>query len=270
MLENLSSELKLRGFSPETVKSYMFHNTKFKEFTTKEDSEVTEADIKAYLASLLDKDLSPSSVALAKAAIVFYHQNVLEKKLEKIETPKIPKKIPVVLTKEEVKKLMGAAKSAKHRLLIELLYSSGLRLSECTNLKLEDFELDQKIGWVRSGKGSKDRMFILSERLVKSIANAAGDKTSGLLFQGRNGKLTGRAVQKALAKIAERAKITKKVHPHMLRHSYATHLLEGGTDIRKIQVLLGHSDLSTTQIYTSVSTKELKKVASPMDDPFFD
>lgn len=269
-MDKLASELKLRGFSPETVKSYLFHNNKFKEFCTKSDKEIAEEDIKLYLASLLDKGLAHSTVALAKAAIIFYHEKVLEKTFKKIETPKIPKKIPVVLTKEEVRKLLRATKYAKHRLLIELLYSSGLRLSECINIKLEDLELDQKFGWVRKGKGSKDRMIILSDRLIKSIREAKGDKTSGLLFTGKNGKLTCRAVQKALVKIAERAGINKKVHPHMLRHSYATHLLESGTDIRKIQILLGHSDLSTTQIYTSVSTKELKKVISPMDDSFFD
>lgn len=265
-MDKLSSELKLRGFSGETVKAYLFHNKKFLEFCKKPEGEITRDDIKSYLASLIDKGLANSSIALAKSSIVFYHEKVLGKTFEKIETPKIPKKIPTVLTREEVRKLIGATKSAKHRLLIELLYSSGLRLSECTNLKIDDLELEDRMGWVRSGKGGKDRMIILSDKLVKSIKDAVSNERTGYLFEGRNGRLTGRAVQKALAKTAERAKIRKKVHPHTLRHSFATHLLEAGTDIRKIQVLLGHSNLSTTQIYTSVSTTELKKVRSPLDD----
>lgn len=266
MLDTLSSELKLRGFSQETVKAYLFHNKKFLEFINKPAEEVNEEDVKSYLAHLIsDKKLAASSVALARSALTFYYNEILGKAIS-IKTPKIPKKIPTVLTKEEVRKLMTATKSAKHRLLIELLYSSGLRLSECTNLKIEDLELEDRIGWVRSGKGGKDRMIILSDRVITSIKNAVGTMKTGFIFEGRNGQLTGRAVQKALAKSAERAKIRKKVHPHTLRHSFATHLLEAGTDIRKIQVLLGHSNLSTTQIYTSVSSTELKKVKSPLDD----
>jgi len=266
MLDTLSSELKLRGFSQETVKAYLFHNKKFLEFVSKPVEEVSEEDVKSYLAYLIsDKKLAASSVALARSALTFYYNELLGKTIT-IKTPKIPKKIPVVLTKEEVRKLMSSTKSSKHRLIIELLYSSGLRLSECINLKIDDLELADRIGWVRSGKGGKDRMIILSDRLVKSIKEATSNKKAGYLFEGRNGPMTARAVQKALAKSAERAKIRKKVHPHTLRHSFATHLLEAGTDIRKIQILLGHSNLSTTQIYTSVSTTELKKVRSPLDD----
>ncbi len=261
MLSTLGSELKLRGFSQETVKSYLFHNKKFLGFCDKDPKEVTEKDVKSYLAHLIsDKKLSASSVALSRSALTFYYNEILGKNIT-IKTPKIPKKIPVVLTKKDIKKLIGATKSSRHRLLIELLYSSGLRLSECINLNINDLELSEKIGWVRKGKGGKDRMFILSNQVIDSVKNVVGNRTKGPIFD-----ITPRAVQKALEVAGKRAGLKKKVHPHTLRHSFATHLLEAGTDIRKIQVLLGHANLSTTQIYTSVSTKELKKVRSPLDD----
>ena len=157
----------------------------------------------------------------------------------------------------------------KHRFIIKLLYSSGLRLSECVNLKLEDLDLKEKVGWVRSGKGKKDRIFILSENLMKDLyAYIAENKIEkGNLFLGWKKKpISKRTIQKLVNTAALKAGIKKKVHVHTLRHSYATHLLESGTDIRYIQELLGHSDLSTTQIYTKVSQEELKKIKSPLDN----
>ena len=146
-----------------------------------------------------------------------------------------------------------------------LLYSSGIRLSECIKMKRKDLELDEKIGWVRRGKGAKDRLMILSEKVSKDLTRFLKER-KGFVFVGRNGHLSKRLVQKVLADLAGKAGLSKHVHPHMLRHSFATHLLEAGVDIRKIQELLGHADLSTTQIYTKVSTAELKKVRSPLDD----
>ena len=145
--------------------------------------------------------------------------------------------------------------------------SSGLRLSECIHLKVEDLELEEKIGWVRKGKGSKDRFFILSERLIEDIkVYLEKEKRKGFLFFGYGNKeLSKRAVQKLVALAAARAGIRKRVKVHTLRHSFATHLLEAGVDIRKIQELLGHADLSTTQIYTKVSAAQLRGIKSPLD-----
>ena len=266
MLEKLATELKLRGFSENTVKSYCFHTQKFLDFYKKDVANVTNDDIKSFLAYLIaEKKLEPASVALAKAALVFYFQEVLQRKFIDVKTPKRAKSIPIILTKEEIKKLLGAAKNFKHKLMIELLYSSGLRLSELINLKTEDLEIADKVGWVRRGKGAKDRLMILSEKVSKDLVRFLKER-KGFVFTGRNGHLSKRLVQKVLADLAVEAGISKHVHPHMLRHSFATHLLEAGVDIRKIQELLGHADLSTTQIYTKVSTAELKKVRSPLDD----
>lgn len=265
-LAALETELKLRGFSPRTVKTYLFYNQKFLEFIKKEPKDATEDDIRKYLADKMSSGkISTSSVSLMKAALKFFYDDMLKKGIVNIKAPKISNRLPVVLTRAEVKRLIDSTKNEKHRLMLMLLYSSGLRLSECINLKYGDIDLDDGMGWVRSGKGKKDRMFILSEKLRDALKLKEA-KAIDYVFTGRNGPMKARGVQKLVENAAKRAKIDKPVHVHTLRHTFATHLLENGTDIRKIQKLLGHSNLQTTQIYTSVSTEELKKVKSPMDN----
>ncbi len=263
-IQKLETELKLRGFSDTTVKTYVFYTQKFLEFVNKVPDKITEDDIKSFLSEKISNNMSSSSIALLRASLAFFYSEVLKKGTIKIKTPKISKKLPVVLTKEEVRKLISSTKNHKHRTVIKLLYSSGLRLSECVNLKPIDLELNDSVGWVRSGKGSKDRIFLLSDNLVKDFEKHM-NLNQEYLFTGRNGKLSARAVQKIVREAAERAGIRKQISPHTLRHSFATHLLENGTDIRKIQKLLGHSNLQTTQIYAHVSTEELKKLKSPLD-----
>ena len=147
------------------------------------------------------------------------------------------------------------------------LYSSGFRLSELINLKVKDIDFNEGVGWVRKGKGSKDRMVIVSKTLLKELKKFVKDKDKNeyIFTNNKNKPFSPRNIQLILKKAQRKSNIGKNIHPHMLRHSFATHLLEDGVDIRKIQELLGHSDLSTTQIYTKVSTKELKKVKSPLD-----
>ncbi len=268
MLEKLENELKIRGLSKNTFSAYMFYNKKFLEFIQKNAEDVAEDDVKRYLGHLMaDKERSNRTVALVIAALEFFYVDILGKKFD-IKRPKVPKNIPVVLSKEEMKKILSVVKNKKHKLILELLYSSGLRLSECVNLKVEDLELNEKVGWVRKGKGAKDRFFILSDKLVNDTRKylEKEGRSSGNIFLGRNGQqLSKRAVQKLVKNVARKAGIAKQVKVHTLRHSFATHLLEAGVDIRKIQELLGHADLSTTQIYTKVSAEELKKVRSPLD-----
>ncbi len=268
MFDKLSTELKLRGFSPRTVKAYSYHLQKFFEFAKKLPEVVTSDDARAFLAYLInDRGLSIKSMALAKAAIKFHFENILRLPVDLPKKLKIPKKVPVVLTKEEVSKLIRAANNPKHKLAVELLYSSGLRLSELVNIKVNDFEPAERVGWVRAGKGAKDRMIILSEKFVNDFEKyIKKNPAQSYLFSARSEKISARAIQKLVSGCAKRASINKKVSPHTLRHSFATHLLEAGVDIRKIQELLGHADLSTTQIYTKVSTTELKKIKSPLDN----
>lgn len=266
-LKLLETELKLRGASPHTIKTYVAVNKEFLEFVKKSPSSVQESDIKLYLGDLLTNGRAHSSVAVARSALLFYYNDILERGFAKIKTPKIQKKLPVVLTKEEVQRLIQAATHDKSRLIIKLLYASGLRVSELCQLKAGDLELSDRIAWVRSGKGGKDRMIILSETLIKDLSTYLRKQkiTSGYIFPGRKDSMQPRNVQKLIKKASFLAKIDKSVTPHKLRHSFATHLRESGTDLRLIQELLGHSSIQTTEIYTHVSSEEKKKVISPLD-----
>ncbi len=267
-LLQLETELKLRNFSPRTLKSYMFYNHKFLEHSKKEPQDVTENDIKAYLGYMMgDKKVSSSSIVLIKAALRFHYDELLKKNIVTLKSPKISKNLPTVLSKDEINKLLSSASTQKSKLILEMLYSSGMRLSECTAIKVKDLELKEKIGWVRHGKGGKDRMIILAEHLIEDLSKYFSKKNpEDFLFANKKGSsLSSRNIQKIVKTAAKKAGINKNVSPHTLRHSFATHLLEAGTDLRKIQELLGHSNLQTTQIYTKVSTEELKKVKSPFD-----
>ncbi len=260
---NVESELRLRGYSERTVKAYKFYLEKFLKFLN--GREPNEELLKEFLSNMISRGDSPATIALARASLVFYFKNVLKENIE-IKTPKIPKKIPTVLTRDEILRMIELTKNKKHRLIIKLLYSTGIRLSELTNLKIKDIDLNEGIVWIRKGKGAKDRMVIMSKKLAEELREYIKDRNPNeFLFLGRDGKISNRNVQKIIRKAAERARIHKKVTPHVLRHSFATHLLESGVDIRKIQVLLGHSNLSTTQIYTTVTSSELKKIKNPLD-----
>ena len=277
MLKKLESELRLRGFSDKTVKSYMFHNKKFLDFMKKTPEEVEESDVKEYLAHLMvDKNHKAASVNLVLCTLRFFYEKILEKDiLKKIDSPKLEKKIPVVLSKEEIRRMLEVAKKKrKQRILLELMYSSGLRVSEAVNMKVDELDLNEKIGKVSAGKGKKDRLIILSKELVNHLEvylrrRARKFPDNEYLFPSnvrRDSHITVRQAQKIINKIAFRAGIRKRVFCHALRSSFATHLLENGTDIRIIQELLGHSNLATTQRYTKVSTEQLKKVKSPLDN----
>ncbi|MBL7052020.1 MAG: tyrosine-type recombinase/integrase [Nanoarchaeota archaeon] len=163
--------------------------------------------------------------------------------------------------------MIEITKNLKHKLIIMLAYSSGLRVSELTNLKVQDLDTINNTLIVNEGKGSKDRLTIFSENLKEILLKYLCEKKeSKYLFPGRKGKLTVKSVQKIIDNAAKKARINRKITPHMLRHSFATHLLEQGTDLRYIQNLLGHSDVKTTQIYTSVSKVKLKEIKNPLDN----
>lgn len=262
-VQRLRTELKLRGFSPLTVRNYGFFAEKFLEHCSKPAEEVTEDDAKGYLSSLFDTK-SKNTIMLAAASLKFFYQEVLGKSFAAVKMPKKEKRLPAVLSKEEVKALLGAAETEKSRLLMSLLYSSGLRVSEVVHLRVSDIDFSGKTGWVRKGKGSKDRLFALSGRLIGEIRSYLERKENEYVFS-RSKPLTTRNVQKIVRRAALRAGLTKKVTPHTLRHSFATHLLEQGTDIRVIQAMLGHSSLSTTQVYTHVSGEQIKLVKNPLD-----
>jgi len=269
MLDKLETELKIRGFSRRTVDAYLFHNKKFLKFVDKDPKSVVEDDAKRYLAYLItDLKYSPRSANLALSSLKFFHNEILQNSaFNGLKAPKSEKKLPTVLTKDEIKKLLNAVNNSKHKLLIEFMYSSGLRVSECVSLKINDLDLTEKMGKIRHGKGNKERYIILSNSLIDHLNEYLPKKkdNSPFIFSVNGRPITIRQAQKVVKESAKNAGIKKRVFCHALRSSFATHLLEAGTDIRVIQELLGHSDLSTTQIYTKVSTQQLKKVKSPLD-----
>ena len=274
-LKQLETELKLRGFSEKTVKTYLFFNKHFLLFIKKPPQEATENDVKNYIAHLLfDKKLKPSSVNLALCTLRFFYKKILERDIfSKIESPKLEKKIPTVLTKEEIKQMISKAKNQKHRILVKLLYSAGLRVSEAVNMRINDLDLNEKIAIVRAGKGKKDRVVILSTSLIEDLKEyipSIKEKfpENEFLFPSpskKNKPISPRQAEKIIKSLAEKAGIKKRVYCHALRASFATHLLEQGTDIRVIQTLLGHANLSTTERYTKVSLEQIKKVKNPLD-----
>ena len=265
-IELLLTELKIKRRSQRTQETYSFFIKKYLQTIKKDPRVATEQDIKLFLAITTDS-YSNSSQALVISALKYFYKKVLKLNLlSEIESPKKEEYLPVVLTREEVKKLINSAVILKSQLIIRLLYSSGLRVSELLSLKKTDLDLENNTGWVRKGKGGKDRKIFLSKALSQELQVYINGTNSEFLFSGQKGKMTPRNAQKIIERAAKRAGISKRVTPHTMRHSYATHLLESGVDIRKIQVLLGHSRIDTTQIYTKVSTKELEEIRNPLDN----
>ena len=268
-LKKLEVELKISKNSEYTLRNYVNFNRKFLEYIKKNPENITEDDVKLYLSEKL-ADSSSSTAIIFLSALRYAFSNILKKDITYgIKRPRKEKRIPTVLTKEEVFKLINAFSSKKSRLMISFIYACGFRVSELTNLKTKDLNFEEKIGNVRQGKGKKDRVFNIPEFLLEDLKEQVESQkkiNQEYLFTGPNGRLSSRNLQKMVQKAAIKAGIKKEVHPHTLRHSFATHLLENGTDIRKIQVLLGHSSISTTEVYTHVSREELKKIKSPIDE----
>ena len=264
-LSNLETEIKISKLSPYTLRNYLSFNKKLLEHLKKEPINIDSQDIKNFLANKMN-DKSSSSTILFLSSIKFAYISLLQKDpTSGIKRPKNEKKLPTILTKSEVKKLISTSSSIKSKLIMELLYSSGLRVSELVKLKPYDFDFNENIGWVREGKGKKDRMFIVSKKLLNKLEKFIKKNNGWNYLFSKIDPLTTRNIQKIVKINSKKAEINKNIHPHTLRHSFATHLLEDGIDIRKIQVLLGHSSLTTTQMYTHVSNRELKKINNPLD-----
>ena len=267
-IEKIKIELKISKNSKYTIRNYLRANIELLDFCKKSPEEITNEDIKKILAEKISERES-SSVILFLAAIRYAYLSILNKDpTAGIKRPKKENRIALVLTKGEIKKFMESFQNKKSKLMVSFIYSCGFRVSEIINLKVRDLDFNEKIGYVRQAKGKKDRLFNIPSFLLEELKKQyekQKQKNQEYLFSGPKGKLSDRNIQKIVRIAAKRAGIEKPVHTHTLRHSFATHLLEDGVDIRKIQLLLGHSDLSTTQIYSHVSTEELKKIPSPID-----
>jgi len=267
-LEKIEIELKISKNSNYTIRNYLRANQDLLEFIGKPPKQITIDDVKTYMAKKLS-DQAASTIIVFLSALRFAYSGILGNDITAgIKRPKREKKLPDVLTRAEIQRLIEAIPTKKSKLMISLTYACGFRVSELTNLKIQNLNFDEMIGHIRQAKGRKDRVFNIPQKLLNKLKRQVEKQQKAgqeYLFSGLNGSLTERNIQKIVQKAVKKAGIEKNVHPHTLRHSYATHLLEAGTDIRMIQELLGHADLSTTQIYTHISTEELKKIKSPLD-----
>lgn len=269
-LANLAQELIIRGFSGRTIKSYLSHNQRFLDWLGKSARDVSSQDIKDYLLYLKSQNYSNTSLNSVISSLKFYYGQILNRKLFfSIRRPKKEKFLPVVLTRQEIIKIINSASNLKHKLLLSLLYGSGLRVSEVVKIKIGHLDLQSRSLFVKSSKGNKDRYTLLSSISIKFL-NIYLPKLSSeqkYLFAGQSGDshLSQRSAQKIFDNALTKSGIKKEASCHSLRHSFATHLLEAGTDIRYIQKLLGHQNIKTTEIYTQVASDFWQGIKSPLD-----
>jgi integrase/recombinase XerD len=268
--KKLETELRSRKYSPATLRSYIYYNRLLCRTLQKPVEEIRAEDVNVFLAGLdKNKEYSASSMNLAISAIKFFYKEVLKNDIigEK-HRPRHDKRFPMVLSKQEIIEVLKHEKNPKHRLLLMLAYSSGLRVSEVVALKKEHIDLSRKVIYVVGGKGRKDRCTLLSEKAVAFIFEYYDVfNIQTWLFPGQPAThpLTIRSAQKIFDKAIQQAKIDKDVSIHSLRHSFATHLLESGTDIRYIQSLLGHASVRTTERYTHIARRSVLSIQSPLD-----
>jgi site-specific recombinase XerD len=269
--EDLRRELISRKYSYKTIKSYIFYNRDFLNFTNKKPFDITDTDIKDYLLYLVEKkNAATSTLNQAINTLKFYYGTMLKKKfIYDVKRPRKDKKLPVVLSKEEIAKILSAQDNIKHRAILMLVYSAGLRVGEVVKLRPEDIDSKRMLVFIKGAKGRKDRYTLLSEKALDILRQYWKEyRPQKWLFVGQNKErcITTRTVEKIFTNACRKAGIIKPVTVHSLRHSFATHLLENGVDLRYIQEILGHKSSKTTEIYTHVSNKDLGRIRSPLDN----
>lgn len=271
LLNNFYLFLKGKRYSPSTIQTYTFFVADFVNFHTKTSlEELTNRAVELFIETVfIERNYSVSSqrqfISALKIFILFYPHTKINNLV--LERPKRSRKLPSVLSQEEVLKIIQCTQNIKHRAILALIYSCGLRISELINLKLIDFHIERKQLIVKNGKGRKDRYVSLADSFLPLLSNYYHSYRPKIYFaEGKNGgRYSAESVRKFLRKSCLRAQIKKTVTPHTLRHSYATHLLENGVDIRYIQSLLGHAKPETTMIYTHVKRKDLMDIQNPLD-----
>ncbi|MGB5387820.1 MAG: site-specific tyrosine recombinase/integron integrase [Eudoraea sp.] len=263
-------KLELKRYANNTVRTYVsFFEMFINHYKEKELNAINESDIRAFLQKLIHKNVSNSYLNQAINAIKFYYEVVLgmPNRFYEIERPRKESKLPTVISKEEVLSIIDNANNLKHKCIIKLLYGSGLRRSELLNLKLVDVDSKRMLIRVKDSKGNKDRYTLLSKTTLEDLRIYYKEwNPREYLFEGqKGGKYSAASVLKIVKEAAFRARTKQTVTPHVLRHSFATHLLESGVDLRQIQVLLGHGSSKTTEIYTHVATNTFKNIKNPLD-----
>ena len=268
--EEYLKKLELKCYAKNTVRTYVCCFEAFMNFYNNKELEgINENDIRDYLQFLIRNNASHSYINQAINSIKFYFEVVLEmpNRFYSVERPRKQERLPEVLSKEEILAIIKHTNNIKHKCVVSLLYSAGLRRSELLNLEMKDIDSKRMVVKVKSGKGNKDRYSILSEKVLNDLrAYYVEWKPKRYLFEGpKETQYSAESVVKLVKAAARKAGIRKNVTPHMLRHSFATHLLESGTDLRYIQVLLGHKSTKTTEIYTHVATNIFYNIKNPLD-----
>ena len=267
--QRMIDDMRIRNFSPSTQDCYLRRVSKFAQYFGKSPDLLGPEDIRAYQIHLRDQ-ASIGLLTQAVAALRFFYRVCLEKEwtVQSIPYPKRPKKLPIVLSLEEVCQFFAAIRSIKHRAILITAYAAGLRISEVTKLRIEDLDTKRMVIQVLQGKGDKDRLVMLSPRLLRILRRYWKiDRPQPWLFPGqpKDHPISRCAVYRNCRKAAKDSGVKKHITPHTLRHSFATHMLEDGADLRTIQVLLGHRSINTTSIYTHVSTKTVLAAKSPLE-----
>ncbi|MBI9059095.1 MAG: tyrosine-type recombinase/integrase [Labilibaculum sp.] len=265
----------LKGYSINTITTYYYFLLRFIN-TYKQDqiskiNEFTSEVINAYHQNMIaEKSCSEQTINQSINAIKRYYSSVLGKQVEldQVIRPKLGRKLPKVWNKEEIQKILNSVTNLKHKALLYLVYGSGLRIGEALNLKIEHVDSKRMLINICKAKGKKDRSTILGEATLNTLRDYYKEyKPKNYLFEGQfGGKYSACSAGKILANAIAKSKVPKRGGLHSLRHSFATHLLESGTDLRYIQVILGHNSSKTTEIYTHVSNKNLRQIKSPLDD----
>lgn len=269
--KRLIEEMELRNYAPKTIRLYVDNVARLARYYGTSPDRLQREQIRRYLVYLVEeRRLAVGSYRQALAALRYFYRWVLKRGdvVQDILAPRPERRLPVVLSVDEVRRLFAAILSFKHRMILMTAYSAGLRIAETVNLKVTDVDSERMVIRVCQGKRKKDRYTILSPVLLSMLRHywwAA--RPISYLFPGRSlsRPMSVSTVQRACKDAQQRAGIEKTVTPHTLRHSFATHLLESGTDVRILQALLGHSSIRTTSIYTHVSNKLIRTTTSPLD-----
>jgi integrase/recombinase XerD len=272
-LFSFKNYMNYRRYSQNTIKTYSDAlDIFFRFFQNKTIESLTKEDLIQFNTEyILKKNLSSSYQNQVINAIKLFYRNRFNRSMEVdfIQRPRREKRLPNVLSKNEVKTILEAPTNIKHRAMLSLIYACGLRRGELLNLTLKDILSDRNLLFIRQSKGKKDRVVPISPKIIVMLRQYyKAYKPKTWLFEGQfpNTRYSEKSLENVLKQSLIKAKISKKVSLHWLRHSYATHLLENGTDLRYIQELLGHSSSRTTEIYTHVSTRNLQQIRSPFDD----
>jgi len=272
--KRMLEELQRRNYSSETTRAYLFAVKDFATYFGKRPDQLGQEHLRQYQLHLLnDRKLTVETIVGRIAALRFFFLKVLRRPYRELDLvyPKRPERLPVILSEEEMARLIESASTSYHRVILMTLYGTGLRREELCRLKVTDVDSQRMVIHVRQGKGQKDRDVTLSPRLLEVLcAYWKWRKPKTYLFPSYHSKrreqpISSKTVYYAVREAARRAGIKKKVSPHLLRHSWATHLLERGTDLKTIQMLLGHFDLEATTIYLHLSQRHLQSVNNPIE-----